>query len=175
VRFIAVDGDLADTEMVTITVNDINLPPTIIEPDTLLCRTGEYFTFYPEITDPDDMSHQVTYSTYPGWMTVIEDSLTGTPTTPEFVTFRVHVTDGVNYDSLDVNLIAYLCGDADSSENIDIDDVVALIEYIFSSGDAPYPIESGDVNCADNIDIDDAVYVIMYIFSGGPVPCADCP
>ncbi len=175
VRFIATDGSLADSEMVTITVNNVNLPPTIIEPDTLLCRTEEYFTFYPEIIDPDDTSHQVSYSMYPGWMTVIEDSLTGTPTAPEFVTFRVHVTDGVNYDSLDVNLIAYLCGDADSSGDVDIDDVVALIEYIFSSGDAPYPLESGDVNCADDIDIDDAVYLITYIFSGGPVPCAECP
>ncbi len=174
VRFIATDGSLADTELVTITVNDINQPPTIIDPDTLLCRTEEYFSYYPEIIDPDDTTHQVTYSMYPGWMTVINDSLTGTPTVPELVTFRVRVSDGVNYDSLDILLIAYLCGDADSSDNVDIDDVVSLIEYIFSSGDEPFPIESGDVNCADGIDIDDVVYLITYIFTSGPWPCADC-
>ncbi len=64
-----------------------------------------------------------------------------------------------------------LCGDADGSGGVDIDDVVFLIAYIFQSGPAPSPLSSGDANCSGAIDIDDVVYLIAYIFAGGPPPC----
>lgn len=67
---------------------------------------------------------------------------------------------------------AWICGDADGSGAIDIDDVVFLISYIFSGGPEPDRYESGDVDCTGAIDIDDVVYLIAYIFSGGPEPCA---
>ena len=66
---------------------------------------------------------------------------------------------------------AYMCGDTDGSESIDIDDAVFLINYIFASGPAPDPMESGDADCSGDVDIDDAVYLITYIFSGGAMPC----
>jgi hypothetical protein len=65
----------------------------------------------------------------------------------------------------------YVCGDADASGEVDIDDVVYLIAYIFSGGPPPDPYESGDANCAGGVDIDDVVYLIAYIFSGGNAPC----
>jgi len=64
----------------------------------------------------------------------------------------------------------YVCGDADGNGDIDIDDVVYLISYIFSDGSEPDPYEAGDADCSGSVDIDDAVYVIAYIFSGGPSP-----
>lgn len=67
----------------------------------------------------------------------------------------------------------YLPGDANSSGAVDIDDVVHLIDYIFSAGPAPVPIEAGDADCSNEVDIDDVVYLIAYIFDGGPEPCAD--
>ncbi len=65
-------------------------------------------------------------------------------------------------------------GDADGSGSIDIDDVVYLIEFIFSAGmpPSPYAICSGDPNCSCQVDIDDVVYLIAFIFSGGPAPCS---
>jgi len=69
----------------------------------------------------------------------------------------------------------YICGDANASETVDIDDVVYLVSYIFSGGPAPIPLESGDTNCSENVDIDDVVYLIDYIFVGGDPPCAACP
>jgi predicted outer membrane repeat protein len=69
----------------------------------------------------------------------------------------------------------YLCGDANSSGDVDIDDVVYLINYIFGGGPPPDPLEVGDVDCSGFIDIDDVVYLINYIFAGGPEPCASCP
>jgi hypothetical protein len=65
----------------------------------------------------------------------------------------------------------FVCGDADSSGEADIDDVVYLIAYIFSGGPPPEPHASGDADCSGGVDIDDVVYLIGYIFSGGNVPC----
>ena len=72
------------------------------------------------------------------------------------------------------NLIAdgYPPGDADGSDAVDIDDVVYLIDYIFTGGPAPITEEAGDANCSGDVDIDDAVYLIAFIFSDGPEPCA---
>lgn len=64
----------------------------------------------------------------------------------------------------------YVVGDADGSGAVDIDDVVYLINYIFSGGPAPIPLLAGDADCSGTVDIDDVVYLINYIFSGGPAP-----
>ncbi len=65
----------------------------------------------------------------------------------------------------------WLCGDADGSGGVDIDDAVYLIQYIFNSGPDPEPIASGNADCAADVDIDDVVYLIQFIFLGGPYPC----
>jgi DNA-binding beta-propeller fold protein YncE len=66
----------------------------------------------------------------------------------------------------------YPRGDANASGDVDIDDVVFLIAYIFSSGSEPACDGiSGDVDCSNDVDIDDVVYLIEYIFAQGPEPC----
>jgi hypothetical protein len=84
-------------------------------------------------------------------------------------------SDGVLQDSewvtFTVTEFSYVCGDADGSQDVDIDDAVYLITYIFSGGPAPDPYESGDADCSGEVDIDDVVFVITYIFGGGPAPC----
>jgi hypothetical protein len=65
----------------------------------------------------------------------------------------------------------FICGDADGSGDIDIDDVVYLINYIFAGGPEPSPYEAGDADCSSGVDIDDVVYTVQYIFSGGSEPC----
>ncbi len=69
---------------------------------------------------------------------------------------------------------AFLCGDADGNDVITVSDVVFLIDYVFSGGPAPNPLESADVDCSGIVSISDAVYLINFIFSGGPVPCVEC-
>jgi hypothetical protein len=69
----------------------------------------------------------------------------------------------------------FVCGDANSSMSVDIDDIVYLINFIFSGGPPPAPVESGDPDCSGGVDIDDVVYLINYIFASGPEPCFDCP
>ena len=63
-----------------------------------------------------------------------------------------------------------VCGDADSSGSVDVDDVVYLVNYIFTGGPAPNPYYAGDADCSIEIDIDDVVCLIAYIFSGGNAP-----
>jgi hypothetical protein len=70
---------------------------------------------------------------------------------------------------------AYICGDADQNEVVNISDVTSLISYIFGGGAPPEPMAAGDVDCNDVVNISDATYLISYIFGGGPEPCADCP
>lgn len=71
--------------------------------------------------------------------------------------------------------IGYKCGDPDRNDSISIADAVFLINYIFSGGPAPLPIQSGDADCSGRINIGDCVYLISYIFSGGGIPCQNCP
>ncbi|MFH1893624.1 MAG: hypothetical protein ABIK83_13190 [Candidatus Zixiibacteriota bacterium] len=74
------------------------------------------------------------------------------------------------------------CGDVNMSGDIDIDDIIYLIAYVFLGGPPPVPLEIGDTNCIDNIDIDDVMFLVNYVFLGGPLPCdpngddvPDCP
>jgi hypothetical protein len=100
----------------------------------------------------------------------------------EHSTYADTIVDNVELAAGDTTILnvemrpdcGYVSGDADGTSEVDIDDVVYLLAYIFSGGQAPNPIESGDPDCSDSVDIDDAVYLLNYIFSGGPDPCFGC-
>ncbi len=64
----------------------------------------------------------------------------------------------------------FIRGDANGDGEIDIGDVVYLINYIFTGGPAPEPLEAGNVDCEEGIDISDVIYLINYLFLGGPPP-----
>lgn len=70
----------------------------------------------------------------------------------------------------------YLCGDANGSGNIDIDDAMFLLSFIFSDGSYPDPYEAGNANGSTEepiVDIDDIVYLLEYIFADGPAPICE--
>jgi len=65
----------------------------------------------------------------------------------------------------------YVVGDTNASGFIDIDDIVYLIDYIFTGGPYPQPeTAAGDANGSGYVDIDDIIYLVDYIFTGGPPP-----
>ena len=66
--------------------------------------------------------------------------------------------------------ISYQVGDANADGRINVSDAVFIINYVFSGGSAPMPLESGNANCDYNVNISDAVYLINYVFSGGHPP-----
>jgi hypothetical protein len=66
---------------------------------------------------------------------------------------------------------AFVCGDANGDQAINIGDPVYLINYIFKEGPAPEPLLAGDANADQDVNIGDAVFLIDHIFKGGPPPC----
>ena len=90
-------------------------------------------------------------------------------------------SDGIYDDSVDVEIYvqAFICGDVTKDGNVDIDDIVYLVGWIFSGGPAPDPLVSGDVHrtdCPDVVvDIDDVTHLVGYIFGGGAPPDCTCP
>lgn len=74
-------------------------------------------------------------------------------------------------------LLPYVAGDPDSSGFVDISDVFYLANYLFASGPAPSPRNSGDVNgdCTLNIaDICDLVAYIIGSSEGPQIGCVEC-
>jgi hypothetical protein len=102
--------------------------------------------------------------------------LSGTPVKAKQINFTARVQDQASGTSSKAyTFMVYRNGDADGSGAVDISDVVSLIAYIFSGGQAPEPMLSGDTNCDSVVDISDVVYLIAYIFSGGLAPCVSLP
>jgi len=169
------DGTMADTLLVTVDVDQTNVAPAIDQEDNVSVKNGEEYTFYPSITDPDDPEHSIEYLDYPTWCSIQNDSIVGT-VQDEFLTESVVViaADYCSADTMSFDVTSYLCGDANGSDNIDIDDAVYLVNYIFAGGPEPDVYDAGDADCSGNIDIDDVVYIINYIFAGGPMPCSEC-
>jgi hypothetical protein len=66
---------------------------------------------------------------------------------------------------------AYMCGDANGDQTLNIGDAVYLVDYIFRSGPPPVPLDAGDPNVDLSVNVGDAVYLIGHIFKGGPPPC----
>lgn len=67
-------------------------------------------------------------------------------------------------------LNAYLCGDPNADEVIDLEDAVYLLNYLFKNGDPPNLLEAGDANCDGSVQVGDAVYLLNYLFKNGPAP-----
>jgi len=67
--------------------------------------------------------------------------------------------------------IYVLRGDANDDGEVTLVDIVYLVNYLFKSGPAPYPLCEGNVDCVGGVEITDAVYLVNYLFRGGPPPC----
>ena len=172
----AVDGSIGDLLIVSLSIDKSNQPPEIADSvDHLAAIINEPFEYYPIIVDPDDSVHTITYPAFPNWCTVRNDSIVGTaPDTLLTKLLTVVVADYCHSDTVSYTLSTYVCGDANSSKFVDIDDVLFLISFIFLNGPAPVTVESCDPDCSGGSDIDDIVYLLSYIFLYGPPPCADC-
>jgi hypothetical protein len=62
-------------------------------------------------------------------------------------------------------------GELNGDGVIDVFDVIASIDIVFSGAPMPDPPELVDVNCDGVPDVFDVIYLIDYAFSGGPAPC----
>ncbi|MFH1891880.1 MAG: hypothetical protein ABIK83_04275 [Candidatus Zixiibacteriota bacterium] len=65
----------------------------------------------------------------------------------------------------------FVCGDANGSGEVDIDDIMYLVGYVFLGDIPPEPLSKGDMNCSGDVDIDDIMHAVGYVFLGGHLPC----
>ncbi len=66
--------------------------------------------------------------------------------------------------------VGFLRGDANGDGVINVADAMYIINYLFTGGPAPDPLEAGDANCDGTVNIADAMHLINYLFAGGPPP-----
>jgi len=176
---------LRDSVTVSIKVSSTPQPPVIDQIDPEEIEVGQTLEISISSTDPnpeDDLvlsgfdmpanSSLNDFGNGNGLFTFTPLSGQGGVHNPFFV-----IWDGTFSDTAwaTITVIEFICGDADGSYNIDIDDPVYLLAYIFAGGPPPDPLLSGDATCSETVDINDVVYLITYIFSGGNPPCFDCP
>ncbi len=106
----------------------------------------------PSWTAPVDLENDMTYY----WYVVAKDTYLGSTQGP-LCSFATEV--------------GYICGDANSDDEVNVSDAVYIINYVFTGGQAPEPLESGDSNCDGDVNVSDAVYIINFVFTGGNDPC----
>jgi len=166
------DGDLSDTQEVTLVIDHSNVPPEITPvDDTVFVAFLEGFAYYPTIVDPDDDVHAITYPEYPHWCLVQNDSVVGTA--PEAIfsePLTVVAQDYCNSDTFSFMVRTYACGDVNADGVINSADVVYLINYLFKEGLVPDPLWVGDVNDDGVTNSADVVYLIDFLFKEGTPP-----
>ncbi len=160
---VAFAGEKKRIAPIDITVNDaIQEPvtplfqPLFSEPDTI--QASNWYVISAAVIDASSANY--------GALGTSGEAVVGTGSSPNY---------GASSGYDEVAGISCTAGDADGSGGVDIDDVVYLIAYIFSSGPEPIPgICCGDADGSGGVDIDDVVYLIAYIFSGGSPPIQAC-
>jgi hypothetical protein len=65
-------------------------------------------------------------------------------------------------------------GDANCDGQVDIEDAIHLITYLFLQGNPPLPLWAGDINGDCVVDIADVIYLIDYLFLNGSPPQVGC-
>jgi hypothetical protein len=66
-------------------------------------------------------------------------------------------------------------GDINDNGDLNTEDIIMLVNYVFKSGMAPQPCPpSGDVNCSSEVTASDVAYLVGYVFLGGAAPCNVC-
>jgi hypothetical protein len=66
---------------------------------------------------------------------------------------------------------AYVCGDADGNDVVNVSDIVWMINFVFGTGDPPDPLAAGDVDCNGSVNVSDIVCLINFVFGTGKNPC----
>ncbi len=175
--YIQIDPDddiLKTVEQVGFTMHIVanNLPDAELD--------SQYSFTFTAVGGVPDYSWQIVAGQLPDGLSLdqVTGEISGTPTQIGDYTFTILCADSDSPPATEqreytITVVEeiFVRGDTDGSGEIDIDDVVYLIDYIFGGGPAPDPLWTGDADCSTGIDIDDVVYLIEYIFGGGPAPC----
>ena len=67
--------------------------------------------------------------------------------------------------------LGFVCGDINGDSQVNSADMLAIIDFYFYGGAAPFPFGVGNVNCTDQIDLADVMYLIYYLKGAIPELC----
>ncbi len=172
---IVTDDVLADTEVVSVKVGEA-LMPRLIPPEDTALRSGQYFRYTLRSNVIVDSLRNYLWFEYPQWCQAHGDTIEGiAPGGWSNDLVSVLLVSRCQTVIQGFRLVSYMCGDADSSNEVSIADAVYLVQYIFNDGNPPAPWERGDADCDGVVLITDVVYLVNYIFNYGAAPCAACP
>jgi hypothetical protein len=178
----------SDTQDVTVTVN--SLKPYnfyLISPDGDTLPNEITFSWQ-ESVGPDSLDNVfycLSYGTsstfHPDSTTevsgLINTSYTLTDVdlyTTHYWKVKAYTQDGVEvFSDQACNFLAYQSMDVNCDNNIGIQDVVYLVNFLYNDGVSPCIPQVADNNCSKNPSISDVICMIMYLFRDGPVNC--CP
>ncbi len=68
----------------------------------------------------------------------------------------------------------YVYGDANGDEEVTVEDLIYLLNYLFRDGLVPDPASSGDANADCEITMGDVLYILNYLYRLGPTPKRGC-
>ncbi len=184
VDFVATDGTLETRVTGTITVTEAgNQAPyfTMSVPSTQPVIAGEIYTLNLTAFDPDLDVMTISYNAIPLNAT-FTDNGNGTATfvfspallqVGDIYTLTFSVTDPSSARDdivLTYEVVAFLRGDANSDNILDMSDILFILNYLYKDGLTPASAEATDVNYDNRINVLDAEYLIHYFYKQGPSP-----
>ena len=190
VYFYASDTEgAADTDVVVITVNNINRAPVLTTPGAVDAAAGEELVTEVTASDPDGTIPALSALGLPAGAT-FEDSLDGsgwlvwTPAVGDTglhsVTIVASDMESETTDLLEI-MVYYVedcClgirGNIDNEGEINVSDLTYLVSFLFQGGADPACSEEADVDASGAVNVSDLTYLVAYLFQGGPEPLS-CP
>jgi hypothetical protein len=102
--------------------------------------------------------------------------ISGSPTVADSFDFTVRVTDSSNPSKQDdqelfIVVGTQASGDVNLDGQVNLEDALYILNYLFKDGPAPSPMEIADVNCDEEVNLGDALHLLNYLFKGDDPPC----
>jgi hypothetical protein len=184
VDFVSSDGSLQSRVTVTITVAEAgNQAPifTMTLPSSQPVIAGEIHTTNLTAIDPEGGAITITYNGLP-LNSTFTDYGNGTaafvfaPQSSQIgnvfsLVFTARDSNGAtDVASSSYRVVAFLRGDANSDNNLDMSDIMFILNYIYKGGQPPASFDAADVNLDNAINILDAEYLIRYFYKKGSPP-----
>jgi hypothetical protein len=180
---------LADADFVEIKALrlDIDIDPTVVEPDTLFVELGPLFpastdsTFFFYLLSPDRSRLTIDIAVLgdgrtksgPGQLATIRLN------TKAFGISDILIADYKVRDTLNqpilVNIqhswvrVCRFVGDITADDRVDLSDLSALISYLVMQVPVPSPMAVANVNCEGDVDLSDLSLMIAYLIQGTPL------
>jgi len=91
--------------------------------------------------------------------------------TIQFAAKAEDITGSTDEQGLTIEVVAaWICGDVDGSEAVNLLDVTYLINFLYKNGSAPIVEQAADVDNSGDVNILDVTHLINFLYKGGTEP-----